>query len=543
MATFHCDACGYTEQVQGEPVFEKEKCPKCGRVVQAAPSDVAVLDALTAPTGYDTLPGWVPRGGAKPQEQAGLGGLAARPAGRQANAGGLRGATAPQSAQSPSNAAAPRGSRIARTLLFVIGTACVGLVCLEVGARYSATHSASPDSKLKSHEAIAIGGQPSADEAGPNSPAVATTSDKEAKTRNPTIAQSETIAAVQPAPSPSPVEQRVAASIEAIRAASDPSAAVAAFANGSAADPNNVQLNEAYVNRMVDLGLAGATYQQARLAVGLDPSYGLGWAVMAYVDFRRGEPEAAILDVTLAIQNSPQDRFCQTVAGMLLAWYDKNRDQLDLPDPLRQSLAKAHLAMDGQAAYVTAYDKAKATYDVAPPPAVAQASPATRPAEAQAVAPLNVLPMITFSDTYNYVWNYYDYTEPGSGPIFVGRYGYPGHRVEPIHRGGDKDPNKDKGKGTDVGKSRGFADEGPRAAAPPRLEERPLPTLQLPTLVLQERIRPPEPTRPAPPPVSRGEDPRGVTHTATPVAAPTSGDLPILPPPAQFPGQRPAGGH
>ena len=45
------------------------------------------------------------------------------------------------------------------------------------------------------------------------------------------------------------------AAIQAIQQASDPSAAVAAYASGFADDRNNPKLYEAYVTRMVDLGL------------------------------------------------------------------------------------------------------------------------------------------------------------------------------------------------------------------------------------------------------------------------------------------------
>jgi len=516
MATFHCDACGYTGQVQDQPVSEKAKCPKCGHFARVTFSDADILDALTTPTGYDTLACWVPRWGPPlPTEHIGREGVAATPTGRQANletirhklatapteaspqAGketpvsaekrqrreGFRGTMAPGSGELPANAASPRGSRITRILLFVLGTTCFGLICLAVGARYLAPSNASPGSEPKSSEAGAVGGQPILepsrpyyDDGHPRSPAVLPTPDKEAKTRYPPRAENETIVAMRPSPSPSPAEQRLAASIEAIRGAADPSVAVAAFASGVAADPSNARLNEAYVNRMVDLGLAAAAYQQARFAVGLDPSYGLGWAVMAYVDFHHGEPEAAILDIAQAIRNSPGNRFSQTVAGMLLAWYDKNHDQIDLPEPLLQSLGQVRLAMDGQAGYIDAYDKAKAAYEVAPPQQAAapQAPPAARPAEAEAVRPVNVFPTVTICDTNNYV-SYYDNPQPYYGPIFFGGYAYPGCWRGPIHRDRDR------------------VDHARHAPDQLRHEEPQKPPAKLPPPVVRDWKRPPEP--------------------------------------------------
>src|SRR5262245_54620247 len=50
-------------------------------------------------------------------------------------------------------------------------------------------------------------------------------------------------------------ESEIAAALQAIQQAADPSAAVAAYANGAAVDRNDPKLSEAYVVRMVDLGL------------------------------------------------------------------------------------------------------------------------------------------------------------------------------------------------------------------------------------------------------------------------------------------------
>src|SRR4051812_31698393 len=52
--------------------------------------------------------------------------------------------------------------------------------------------------------------------------------------------------------------------IQAIQQAPDPSAVVAPYANGAAVDRNNPKLDEAYVTRMVDLGLPELAYHQAQ---------------------------------------------------------------------------------------------------------------------------------------------------------------------------------------------------------------------------------------------------------------------------------------
>src|SRR5215471_8957266 len=82
----------------------------------------------------------------------------------------------------------------------------------------------------------------------------------------------------------SPPPGDTAAAIQAIQQAPDPSAVVAAFAD--ATDRNNPKLYDAYVTRMVDLGLPEMAYHQAQTLTGLQSDNGLAWGVVAYVDAR-----------------------------------------------------------------------------------------------------------------------------------------------------------------------------------------------------------------------------------------------------------------
>src|SRR5512141_1126835 len=69
----------------------------------------------------------------------------------------------------------------------------------------------------------------------------------------------------------------VTAAIQAIQQAADPSAVVAAYANGVAMDRNAPRLYEAYVARMVDLGLPELAYHQAQTLTTLQSNNGLAW--------------------------------------------------------------------------------------------------------------------------------------------------------------------------------------------------------------------------------------------------------------------------
>ena len=81
----------------------------------------------------------------------------------------------------------------------------------------------------------------------------------------------------------------VNAAIQAIQQAPDPSAAIAAYGSGIAVAPNDPKLYEAYVTRMVDMGLPEMAFHQAQTLTALQPDSGIGWGVQAYVSARRGQ--------------------------------------------------------------------------------------------------------------------------------------------------------------------------------------------------------------------------------------------------------------
>src|SRR5207249_6601416 len=101
------------------------------------------------------------------------------------------------------------------------------------------------------------------------------------------------------------VGPEVAAAIQAIKQAADPSAVVTAYANGFAIERNEPKLYEAYVSRMVDLGLPELAYHQAQTLTTLDATNGLAWGVVAHVDARRAQMPEALSAIILAGQFAP----------------------------------------------------------------------------------------------------------------------------------------------------------------------------------------------------------------------------------------------
>ena len=147
-----------------------------------------------------------------------------------------------------------------------------------------------------------------------------------------------------------------------IQQASDPSAAVSAYASGFAADRTNVVLHNAYVTRMVDFGLPELAYHQAQLLTSLDAHNGLAWGVVAHVNARQTDMPGAISAITLAAQSAPEHPFVQRTAGEVLAWYDAKGAQAYMSEDCRTGIAKTRALMTNRPAFTDAYNAARRAY-------------------------------------------------------------------------------------------------------------------------------------------------------------------------------------
>src|SRR5664280_1117071 len=154
----------------------------------------------------------------------------------------------------------------------------------------------------------------------------------------------------------------IAGAIQAIQQAPDPSAVVAAYGNGIALAPNDPKLHEAYVARMVDLGLPEMAYHQAQILTTLQPNNGLAWGVVAYVDARRGQMPEAVSAINLAGQFASSNKFVVHTAGEIIAWYDVKADKTKLPDNAKDGLTRVRGLVDKQPAFTEAYDTARKAY-------------------------------------------------------------------------------------------------------------------------------------------------------------------------------------
>jgi hypothetical protein len=172
----------------------------------------------------------------------------------------------------------------------------------------------------------------------------------------------------------------LAAAIQAIEQAADPSATVAAYVNGAAIDRNDPKLSEAYVVRMVDLGLPELAFHQARTLTTLQSDNGLAWGVVAYVEARRGNMAEAISAINLAGQFAPTSPLVERTAGEIMAWYDIKADKTTLSENAQRGLATIRQLLEKYPEFANAYETAKKEYR-------AQATAPEQPVQSQTVSP------------------------------------------------------------------------------------------------------------------------------------------------------------
>jgi hypothetical protein len=127
-----------------------------------------------------------------------------------------------------------------------------------------------------------------------------------------------------------PSTQPTSPAIQALSQTGDPSAAVEAYARGIAANPNDVDLQQAYVRHMVDLGAPEMADAQAHDLIKRHVADSSALGVAAYMDASRGQTPAAIHNLNIAIAQKPDDPFLLRTAAQIVVWYDTSLDRSSL---------------------------------------------------------------------------------------------------------------------------------------------------------------------------------------------------------------------
>src|SRR3954451_13714088 len=112
-------------------------------------------------------------------------------------------------------------------------------------------------------------------------------------------------AAEAPPPASAPIVAPTSA--DQIRAATSPSEAVAAYTRVAAKEPDNVDLERAYVRKMVDFGMPELADAQAHDLINRNAADGLSLGVAAYMSAAKGENGASVQQLKMALSQSPDE--------------------------------------------------------------------------------------------------------------------------------------------------------------------------------------------------------------------------------------------
>lgn len=198
---------------------------------------------------------------------------------------------------------------------------------------------------------------------------------------------------------------------QAIAQAKDPSSAIQAYAAASAAEPGSLNVEEVYLQRMVDFGLPEMADTQAADLTKRAPQEGLPWAIAAYMDAKRDQPAKAVQEIQTAVNAAPDDPFVLRTAGQMMAWYDFRADKLLLTVDTQRAFMDLRGTVNGKVAFADAYSAASTQFQQMTAAAAAQPVPQAAP-QVQWAAP--TLPAV-------------------SPPVEIPTYQYPDYTVNPYY--------------------------------------------------------------------------------------------------------------
>ena len=150
--------------------------------------------------------------------------------------------------------------------------------------------------------------------------------------------------------------------LQAIREANTLSAAAAAYTGGCGIDRQNVELNRAYLRRLLQLGQPQAANVPAMILVNQSAADGLAYGAAGYCSGRQNDLPRALLYTVKAADAVQDDSSIQNNLGQLAAWYDYAKGY-KLPPADQKTLDKLKAALASSAAYTAAYKTVKDGYD------------------------------------------------------------------------------------------------------------------------------------------------------------------------------------
>jgi len=150
--------------------------------------------------------------------------------------------------------------------------------------------------------------------------------------------------------------------LKALENAPEPATVAAAYARANTIDSKSPALHRAYTRRMLQFGLPQIAYYGARALVEIDPSDGLAWGVVGYVEGRRGDLPRAFSATVRALTDQQDNPGILNNAGQLAAWFDSLPSTPEVSAEARRALANRRETLMKTRAFATAYERMKRAY-------------------------------------------------------------------------------------------------------------------------------------------------------------------------------------
>jgi hypothetical protein len=155
------------------------------------------------------------------------------------------------------------------------------------------------------------------------------------------------------------VPGQAASAVAAIQRARRADEAMAAYAAASQADRKAPQVCEAYIQKMVSLGMPRAAAQAAATLAAIKTDNGLAWAVMGYDACQANQFTIALGPSANAALLLKDDTCALANLGQLLAWYDAQKPPPTLNPSVLAAVKQARADLANKEAFSTAYNRVK----------------------------------------------------------------------------------------------------------------------------------------------------------------------------------------
>lgn len=155
------------------------------------------------------------------------------------------------------------------------------------------------------------------------------------------------------------ISDQAASHVAAIQRARKADEAMTAYAAASQADRKDPQVCEAYIQKMVSLGMPRAAARAAATLTAIKTDNGLAWAVMGYDACQANQFTIALGPSANAALLLKDDTCALANLGQILAWYDAQKPPPTLNPSALAAVKQARADLANKEAFSTAYNRVK----------------------------------------------------------------------------------------------------------------------------------------------------------------------------------------